>query len=70
MRLMKKENLKDISNINIDMSQSVEKRREQFIKEIVNPYMFTCNGVIVQVEFKGESRLEDKFIKHIIKCST
>ncbi len=67
MRLREIENLKDISKINIDMSQTLEQRKKQFIKNICNPYLFICDGIVVEVEFKGESSLEDKIINHIIK---
>lgn len=67
MRVREIENLKDISKIDIDMSLDIEQRRKQFVKEIGNPYLFTCDGVIVQVEFIGKSSLEDKVIEHIIK---
>lgn len=64
---MRTSELKDISQINIDMAQPLEKRQKQFIKQIKNPYKFTCNGVVVEVEFVGDSSMEDKIINNLIK---
>lgn len=65
--MIKMNELRDISDINIDISQPLEKRQEQFVEQIKNPYLFTCNGLLVKLEFNGESSFADKIISHIEK---
>ncbi|MDR0986559.1 MAG: hypothetical protein LBL98_02530 [Ruminococcus sp.] len=41
----------DINDIEIDMNASVEKRAEQYLSQVKNPYHFRCGDIAVNVEF-------------------
>ena len=59
--------LKDIKDINIDMSLPLEERKKEFIKQIGNPYHFKCGKVEVNVSYGGQSTLEDRLVNCLIK---
>ena len=59
--------LKDIKDVNIDMSMTVDERRKSFLDQIINPYRFKYNDMIISLEFSGETSLEDKILNHFIK---
>lgn len=58
------DNLVDIKDIKIDMSTSIEKRRESYIKQIKNPYQFKYNDIIISLEYAGDKSLQEKFVSH------
>jgi hypothetical protein len=52
--------LVDIETISIDTNLSMSERVASFLKQIKNPYRFTCKGVSVTVSFnKNGGTLED-----------
>ena len=54
------DSLIDIKDVKIDPGLSKEERIEQFLRQIGNPYCFSCNGCVVQVSFSETERtLED-----------
>ncbi len=59
--------LKDIKDINIDMSLPLEERKKEFVKQIGNPYHFKCGKVKVNVAYNGKSTLEDRLVDCLIK---
>ena len=46
---VKKEDLKDISEVIIDTSKPVEERILSFIEQIGNPYLFKVGNTVVKV---------------------
>ncbi len=54
--------LADISKVRIDRGQPVEKRRQQYLEKVSNPYLVRVGSMKVKVRFanKGVS-LEDAF---------
>lgn len=54
------ESLADIRDVKIDPKLPKEERIAEFLKQIGNPYLFRCNGCVVQVSFTDTDRtLED-----------
>ena len=49
---VKKEDLKDISEVIIDTSKPVEERILSFIEQIGNPYLFKVGNTVVKVCYK------------------
>lgn len=53
------EDLRDISEINIDPSIPVINRLLSLLEQTKNPYCFRYNGIIVKVSFAGKQSFED-----------
>lgn len=41
----------DISNVSINKTLSIDKRKESFIKQVQNPYCYLCDGILVHIEY-------------------
>ncbi len=58
--------LVDIRDVNIDMDWPREKRIEEFIRQIKNPYCFKVGKVAVKVEFsEGDATFEDRVKEYL-----
>jgi len=58
--------LVDIRDVNIDMDWPKEKRIEEFILQIKNPYCFKVGKVAVKVEFsEGDATFEDRVKEYL-----
>ncbi len=58
--------LVDIRDVNIDMDLPREKRIEEFIRQIKNPYCFKVGKVAVKVEFsEGDATFEDRVKEYL-----
>lgn len=54
--------LVDISKVRIDKGQTVEKRRQQYLEKIGNPYLVRVGNIKVKVRFAGNGvSMEDAF---------
>ncbi len=54
--------LTDISKIRIDKEQLLEKRRQQYLKKVGNPYLVRVAGMKVKVRFtEGGMSMEEAF---------
>ena len=54
--------LTDVSEIRIDRGQPVEKRRQQYLEKVGNPYLVRIGNIKVKVRFAGNGvSLEDAF---------
>lgn len=54
--------LADISKVRIDRGQTVEKRRQQYLEKIGNPYLVRVGNIKVKVRFAGNGvSMEDAF---------
>ena len=62
-----KESLVDIKDVKIDSAMDREERIADYIRQVKNPYCFTCNGIIVKMNFcrSGET-LEDKLTSYFL----
>lgn len=59
---------KELSNIFIDQKLSAENRLECFVKEIENPYFFTCYGYKVKISFAENAQsLEDSLLSVFVR---
>lgn len=49
--------LPDIQSVRVDAALPVEKRLEQYLRQVPNPYLFRCGGAVVKIGFQpgGES---------------
>ncbi len=62
IRTIEKKELVDINNVKISINDSPEKKIQDFIKKVKNPYCFLCNGYVVKLNFSDNSRtIEDCF---------
>jgi hypothetical protein len=50
--------LVDIRNVHIDKKLPAEKRMQEFIKQIKNPYVYKCGDTVVRVKFTGTETLD------------
>lgn len=58
--------LADIRDVNIDMDWPREKRIEEFIRQIKNPYCFKVGKIAVKVEFSdGDATFEDRVKEYL-----
>ena len=58
--------LVDIRDVNIDMDWPREKRIEEYIRQIKNPYCFKVGKVAVKVEFsEGDATFEDRVKEYL-----
>lgn len=54
--------LTDISKLRIDKGQPLEKRRQQYLKQVGNPYLVRVGGMKVKVRFaEGGISMEEAF---------
>lgn len=56
-----RESLVDIREVQIDGKLSRERRFEEFLRQIKNPYCFRCGKIVVKVSFSDtDATLEDR----------
>ncbi len=54
--------LTDISKLRIDKGQPLEKRRQQYLRQVGNPYLVRVGGMKVKVRFtEGGGSMEEAF---------
>jgi hypothetical protein len=54
--------LTDISKLRIDKGQPLEKRRQQYLKKVGNPYLVRVGNMKVKVRFtEGGASMEEAF---------
>jgi hypothetical protein len=59
--------LADIRDVEIDTSQPMEERRESYLRQIKNPYLYRCDDVIVRASFaKTGATLEDRLRQYLL----
>lgn len=58
--------LTDIADVKIDPSLPKEDQLQEYLRQIKNPYVFLCNGVVVKVSFaETTATIEDKLEEYI-----
>ena len=63
--------LADIRKIQIDENLPAQKRLEDFLNQIGNPYFFKCGNTIVKLEFsEGEPSFEEKLTDYFINLKS
>lgn len=67
IRTVKKEDLVELSDINVDTSLPKLERVITYIKQIKNPYCYLWKGMIIKVSFKGEKSITE-CIKDAMFC--
>lgn len=67
IRTVLPETLKDINDITIDTSLSVEHRVMEFVRNIGNPYCFRCGKLIVQVEHSNTGKTINDCLKEYLE---
>lgn len=61
VQTVKRESLVDIRKVQIDERLSREKRFEDFLRQIRNPYCYRCGKIVVKVSFSDtDATLEDR----------
>ncbi|WDV48193.1 hypothetical protein PV797_10950 [Clostridiaceae bacterium M8S5] len=53
--IAKKDSLVDIKDIDINTKLEPSKRIQKFIDEVKNPYLFKCEGMIVESVFSSDN---------------
>jgi hypothetical protein len=59
--------LYDIDNIKLDMSQPLYNRANQYFDNVKNPYFFRVGDVGVKINFKGESELYTSVLDAVLE---
>ncbi|MEG0108976.1 MAG: hypothetical protein RR705_09015 [Lachnospiraceae bacterium] len=63
IRTVDEDTLVEIDEIEIDKTLSKEKRMNDFIKKVKNPFCFKCNGMVVKTVYcESGDNLEDKLV--------
>lgn len=58
--------LVDIATVDVDATLSKSEWISEYLRQIKNPYMFLCNGVVVKVAFaETNTTIEDKLEQYI-----
>lgn len=58
--------LADSSDVKIDPSLPREEQLQEYLRQIKNPYVFLCSGVVVKVSFaESSATIEDKLEEYI-----
>jgi len=66
IKTVDKTSLVDISTVNINPKDNPEKKMQDYISQVKNPYCFLCNGYAVKLEFdNGDKTIEDCLINYI-----
>lgn len=59
--------LVDISTVAVDKSLPKEERLAEYVRQIMNPYCFTCDGFTVHASFTNDGVCMEDRIQGIIK---
>ena len=66
IRTVDKSELVDIDNVKININDKPEKKMQDCIDQIKNPYCFLCNGYAVKLAFADNNRtIEECFTEAI-----
>ena len=66
IRTVDRASLVDLKDIPIDTSLSQRERIMKFIRQIGNPYLYKCGGIVVKERFSNNGRtIEDCLEKYI-----
>ena len=58
--------LVDIATVDVDAALPKSEWISEYLRQIKNPYMFLCNGVVVKVAFaETNTTIEDKLEQYI-----
>lgn len=58
--------LVDIASVEVDASLPKAEWLKEYVRQIKNPYMFLCNGVVVKIAFAdSRATIEDKLEQYI-----
>lgn len=67
---IKRESLRDINQINVDISLGKAERIKQFVNQIGNPCCYLDNGTVVKISFSdSDVTLEDRLKAYINSIS-
>ncbi len=62
--------LVDISEIEIDMKQSVQKRVKEYVEQVHNPYLVRVGEYVVKIEYSDcKETLNDRMQQYISKIA-
>ncbi|MCI9004863.1 MAG: hypothetical protein HFH39_06420 [Lachnospiraceae bacterium] len=68
VRTVDRNQLVDITKISVNNGDDTEKRRQEFIEKVKNPYCFLVGGVVVKVAFTEDgSSFEKQFEDMLLK---
>ena len=68
VRTVDRNQLVDITKISVNNGNDTEKRRQEFIEKVKNPYCFLVGGVVVKVAFSEDgSSFEKQFEDMLLK---
>lgn len=60
------EQLTDIRNIKIDKNLSQEKRQEQFLKQVGNPYLLRRGSMMIKVRFANNGLSMEQAFENLL----
>lgn len=53
------DDFKDLKELTVDKTKPLNKRLEQYVKEVKNPCMVRVGDILVQLEFTGKKSFSD-----------
>ena len=59
-------NLKELSDIKINQTGTIEEKLNSFLEQIKNPYCFLVNGTAVQISFQNHNQTLDDCLTHYL----
>jgi hypothetical protein len=67
IRTVRREDLVDIHDVEIDQTLPKEQRIQQFVQQIKNPYCFKCGDVIVKTSFAKTDVTLEECMQHYLR---
>ncbi len=58
--------LVDVESVTINTKLPVSERKQQFIDQVGNPYIFKCNGIIVKNTYSEDGKSLDELVEKLI----
>lgn len=66
VRTVDRNELVDIATVKINPKDPVEKKMQDYVEQIKNPYCFLCNGYVVKLEFADNNKsIEDCVVDYM-----
>ena len=62
----KNDDLVDLRSIRINREAALQRRKEDFMVQVGNPYLFKVGDIVVGVEFCGGKGFSEAFIKAVL----
>lgn len=69
MNNVEENELVNLEDVKINTNLSIKERKEQFIEQAGNPYIFKCNGIIVKNTYTNNGKTLNQLLEKLIISS-